>query len=345
MKTLICLVSKQSMANVIPALEIKPDKVILLSTAEEKNTALNIQNALAKNNINTDIHKDLISPYKLDKIQKAINKIIAADNSEFILNVTGGTKIMAITAFEIFKENNLKVIYYDPDHHQIMKLFPGYSDEKVKLTIKIEDYLLAYGYKITEDLTNSGRAESKQKLFNAFNETRFHEFIYFLDFIKKNFQLNEPKIFKTIFDFRFTKNYDAITITDLKSKQNVKYGLPEFKIGDWLEDFVYLKLKNKGYDDIKYGVKIKNGKVSNEIDVIASKNCRLCLFSCKSGKSDQYDIVQLEILRNLAGGIFGKAFLITTDISRNLITDRANALKIPILNEKDIFEFKISNNQ
>lgn len=344
MKTLICLVSKQAMANVIPALEMKPDKVILLSTSEEKNTAFNIQNVLLKNRINTVIYKDLISPYKLEKIQKAINKIIASKDSEFILNVTGGTKIMAITAFEVFKENNLKVIYYDPDHHQIMKLYPGHSDEKVKLIISIEDYLLSYGYKIIEDLTNSGRAESKQKLFNAFNETRFSEFIYFLDFVKKNYQLNEPKIYRTIFDFRFNKNYDTITITDLKSREKIKYELSEFKIGDWLEDFVYLKLKNKGYDDIKYGVKIKNGKVVNEIDVIASKNCRLCLFSCKSGKSDQYDIMQLEILRKLAGGIFGKAFFIATDISHALLVDRAKSLNIPLLNEKDIFVFRVTNN-
>ena len=337
MKTLICLVSKQAMANVIPAFEMKPGKVILLSTSEEKNTAFNIQNVLLKNRINTEIYKDLISPYKLEKIQKAINKIIALKDSEFILNVTGGTKIMAITAFEVFKENNLKVIYYDPDHHQIIKLYPGHSDEKVKLIISIEDYLLSYGYKIIEDLTNSGRAESKQKLFNAFNETRFSEFIYFLDFIKKNYQLNEPKIYRTIFDFRFNKNYDTVIITDLKSKQSIKYELSEFKIGDWLEDFVYLKLKNKGYDDIKYGVKIKNGKVVNEIDVIASKDCRLCLFSCKSGKSDQYDIMQLEIIRKLAGGIFGKAgFFASINANKNL-KERAKALNVELIDEKSLF--------
>jgi hypothetical protein len=326
------------MANVIPSLEIKPEKVILLTTSEESNTARNIKKVLENNKVKTEIFPGFISPYKLDKIKKSVEKIISGKGSEYILNVTGGTKTMAITAFEVFKENNMDVVYYDPDHNEIISMHPEKNPFKVNLKISIKDYLQSYGYIIKEEMTASRRAESKINFFKSFGETRFSEFIHFIDYIKRNFSLSETKIYKKIFDFSFNKNFDEVIIKDFKSGEKVKYELKNFKFGDFLEDFVYLKLKEKDFDEIKYGVKLSNGKVKNEIDVIAVKDCRLYLYSCKSGKSDQYDIMQLDILRKLAGGIFGKAGFFASINANDSLKERAKALNVELIDEKSLFK-------
>lgn len=337
MSILVCLVSQQAMANVIPALELRPEKVVLLSTSREMNTAENIKIVLDESGIDTEIFRELISPYHLDKIDNAIKKIFKEYSNDLILNATGGTKPMAITAFEIFKENNLPVIYYDPDHHSIMSLTNNSVPEKVKYKINIKSYLKSYGYEIFEEATATGRAESKEKFFAGFDETRFIEFSLFLDYLRRNYQLNETRINLSLTGFTFNKNYDIIRIIDDKSKESLKYDLSNFDYGNWLEDYFYLKLKNDGYDDVKYAVKFESNGVNNEIDVIATKDCKLYLYSCKSGKSEQKDIMQIDTLRKLAGGIFGKAFFLSTNNFGEGLIQRAKILNVNLLTGVEIY--------
>jgi len=345
MSILVCLVSQQAMANVIPALELRPEKVVLLTTSREMGTAENIKKVLNESGIDTEIFHDLISPYNLDKIKLIIRKLFDEYKNDMILNVTGGTKTMAISAFEIFKENNKPVIYYDPDHHSIMSLTNNSEPEKVKNKLDIKSYLKSYGYEIYEEGTTKGRAESKEKFFAGFDETRFIEFSLFLDYIRKNYQLNEPRINRSLTGFTFTKNFDVIRIIDDKSKESLQYDLSTFAFGDWLEDYFYLKLKKENYDDVKYAVKFKTNGIENEIDVLASKDCKLFLYSCKSGKSEQKDLMQIDILRKLAGGIFGKAFFLSTSNLGEGSIQRAKILNVNLLTGVDIFNYGSQSRQ
>lgn len=339
MSILVCLVSQQAMANVIPALELRPEKVVLLSTSREINTAENIKKVLDSAGIETEIFHDLISPYNLDKIKLIIRKLFDEYKDDITLNVTGGTKTMAISAFEIFKEKNKPVIYYDPEHHSIMSLTTGSEQQKVKYKIDIKSYLSSYGYKILKEETNSGRAELKEKFFSGFDETRFIEFSLFLDYIRKSYQLNETRINRSITGFTFTKNYDVVRIIDDKSEEFLQFELLNFNYGDWLEDFFYLKLKKENYDDVKYAVKFESNGVRNEIDIMATKDCKLYLYSCKSGKSEQKDLMEIDILRKLAGGIFGKAFFLSSSVLAEWSIQRAKMLNVNLLTGADIFNY------
>lgn len=345
MSILVCLVSQQAMANVIPALELRPEKVVLLSTSREINTAENIKKVLDSAGIDTEIFRDLISPYNLEEIKVNIRKLIDEYKDDLILNVTGGTKTMAISAFEIFKEQNKPVIYYDPDHHSIMSLTSDLEPEKVKNKLQIKSYLKSYGYEIYEEGTSSGRAESKEKFFESFDETRFIEFSLFLDYIRKSYQLNEPRINRSLTGFTFNKNYDVIRIIDDKSKESLQSDLSNFDYGNWLEDYFYIKLKKENYDDVKYAVKFESNGVRNEIDVMATKDCKLFLFSCKSGKSEQKDLMEIDILRKLAGGIFGQAFFLSTSVLGEGSKLRAKILNVNLLSGADIFNYGFRSRQ
>jgi len=121
MSTIVCLVSRQSMANVIPVLELHPSEVILLRTKQESKVALNIQRLFVSKNIKTRIYKSYIDPYDLETVKSACREIINESETNIILNVTGGTKTMAIAAYEIFKSSDKRILYYDPIHHIIIK--------------------------------------------------------------------------------------------------------------------------------------------------------------------------------------------------------------------------------
>lgn len=338
MSTLVCLVSHQPMANVIPVLELKPDNVILLQTEQEKSVASDIKSLFEEKNIKTQIFKKYLNPYNLETVKSACREIINANEKDIILNATGGTKPMAISAYEIFNSSNKRIIYYDPIHHSIIEM-NSFSQFAIKVSLKINvcDYLRAHGYKIIEEKTLSGRAEEKDKFFNNMPKDRKLFFFKSLFEIKSAIQLNQPRQEKIINKFKFSKNFNKITIVDEINKNKFSTEHLNFNYGDFLEDLLYLYLKKKPNDDIKYSVKIKRNNIKSEIDVLATNNCKLDLYSCKDKKkTDKFDLFEVEILRNVAGGTFGKAHFVLSKAD-NYVQYVAENLGIDVLNINKFF--------
>jgi len=213
----------------------------------------------------------------------------------------------------------------------------GVENSKVNLKIKIKDYLLAHGYEIINENTLSGRAESKKDFISILSQKRFDEFLKFYSEVRANTALNKPRFDFVRHKFKFNKSMDKITIIDEMSKLKISTSHSNFNFGDWLEDILYLKLKGLPLDDIKYSVKILKDNVKSEIDVLLTKDCKLYLYSCKDkNKVDKFDLFEIEILRNIAGGTFGKAhFVFTKD--DEYIERVASNLNIDVIKITDYF--------
>lgn len=343
MTTVVCLVSHQPMANAIPVLELNPDKAILLRTEQESKIAENLQKLFEKKKIKTEIHEDFIDPYELETVKTACREIINKNEGNTVLNVTGGTKPMAIAAYEIFKSSDKKITYYDPVHHSNITMNPIETEKRpITNKINIEDYLLAHGYSIISDNTRTGRAEQKRDFLKGFNYKRFNEFMKFYSEVKSKNAMDRPRFEYVKNGFKFSKSMDNITIIDEQTRMKIKTVLSGFNFGDMLEDLLFLRLKNTEHDDIKYSVKISKDGVKNEIDVLLTKNCKLYLYSCKDKvKTDKFDIFEIEVLRNVAGGTFGKAnFVVTKD--DEYIKRVASNLNISVNNIREYFLKKYS---
>lgn len=340
-KTIVCLVSHQAMANVIPVFELKPDNVILLITPEEEEIAANLKELFGRKKINASIHPKKIDAYNLDLIKKECSNIINSVDGEVILNITGGTKPMAVSAFEIFKIFNKKIIYNDPINNEIMVMYPpDIKPQPVCNSISVEDYLTAHGYKITEHKTNTGRAEKKKNLFEYMDKKRLNEFIEFFNMIKSKSNLSKSTEKYEHKNFIFSKNKDSIIINDNNTRQFCKTDISNFNFGDWLEDILYLILKKKEHDDIKYGVKLIKNNFKNEIDVMLTKDYKLFLYSCKDKKiKTKFDLYEIEVLRNVTGGTFGKGVFVLPQLlteKDRYLSKFAKNLNIEIVLIKDM---------
>ena len=119
MKHQMLLVSGQAMPNFLPILnpELKPDAVTLMVSDKMKKQAMWLKAEIVKHGVEilpdleigndeTDVAK--IQDHLLDWVDQ--NKELA-DNS--VLNVTGGTKPMAIAAQEVYRMNDCPVFYVD----------------------------------------------------------------------------------------------------------------------------------------------------------------------------------------------------------------------------------------
>lgn len=348
-KILVCLVSRHAMANVIPALYLKPDEVILLSTTAENKTAVNIKNVLKKNGIHCVKYDKFISPFKTDSVTRICGEIIKGNReNSLILYFTGGTKIMSIAAYEEFRKNNLDTLYCDTEHSRLLWLkSSGYSEEKFNVEISVEDYLESYGYHTREDEISE---EARYLDFIKFIILNLDEFVEFsLNLRDKIKDLSKINSNKTFHIDNFSVNFSADKIAlDYKNTEIAVIDRKDFNflIGHWLEDYVYYTLQLLKPDDIKKGFKwLSPTETINEVDVLLTKNGRLSLFSCKSllpkKKLPKETLFEHEGLRNLAGGTYARAFLVANDYNEET-QKRAKELNITLISLKNLLTEKIN---
>ncbi len=336
---MFCLISRQAMANVLPVLMFKPQNVFLLATPEEKFCADNLEKLFASKKINVK-RKDGLNAYDYIAFKEVIKNELDNSGSDVCLNVTGGTKLMALAAYEAFAEKDKKIIYCDTEHQNIITLFPEYNLSSLVAGLTIQDYLLSYGYTI-EETKNIDNEENYFKLF-SFIETNglMNSFIEMYTKVRESLaseiNIHKPKFTIISNDnvFQFQKNFDNYFIQYGKQKKSsIKVVFSDFKSGDWLEFYIYYLLKHKNNLNPLIGIKIKNDEgVENEIDVMVLKDYRLNIYSCKTGKKDnQFDLYQLETLRQITSGTFGKGIFVTANKHSEKFLNRAKELSISVI--------------
>lgn len=347
MKTLVCLVSRQVMANLIPILTLSVEKIELLYTKEEKRSHENLKRVLANTGLGFEINEHLIDAYDFEGIQEKCEELIDA-NDDILLNTTGGTKVMAFAAFSVFTEHKKKIFYLDSFNNKAIRFNP-YSVEEHRVKIPLDIMLAAHGYRILENQTPEDMLTRKP----------------LVDFLRRFYHQVAPALAQYR-RFVFDKNYNfvPISVSELgfeinplgQGKMKVRFindhldlDDPRYLDGFWLEELVYWLIRDKGWDDIRVGVSLtyegseQETDPLNEVDVMGIKNGKLYLFSCKSGiTKDKKDVFELEALRSLAGGTFGKAFFVTsTPVSREKhLYERCKELKIQMFDHRSFLELK-----
>jgi len=120
MKTMVSLVSDQTIPNVLGILHFRPDCLLFVSTPEMEKKEM-VQATLrvlerrrpgiyrlGENAHVVVCREDSI----LDCHQKLEKWIADQGEGEFVVNLTGGTKLMSIAAYDFFKDYDSRMIYF-----------------------------------------------------------------------------------------------------------------------------------------------------------------------------------------------------------------------------------------
>ncbi len=294
-KVMVSPVSTQVFPVVVTALTVKPEKVVLLTTPRVDVFAGLIERALKFSGIG--IEKRYIDPYSFDSISSTVSDL---ENPFCLLNC--GTKFTAISLFRIFGVK--RTCYYLPDGRVVD--FDG--NEIVKVSDKLVDVDLhsqMYGFEIVEEREDVERIRFREEL-TRYIARRPILLAILVKLFQRGFVRSLPGDFAELAKKKGVLAYKGGRFIALDR---------EYLGGKWLEEFVFLELLDKGFYDVSIGVKVKwyGEDVINEIDVIATKNNRLYIFSCKTGKHLR-DILkhlyELEELTERIGGDFGRSFLV-----------------------------------
>jgi len=333
----ICLVSAQPIPNLIPLrMEgLKPEKVILLVTPDMTIQSERLEKVIKSWGIKVEKHP--IAPYDLNSARETcIGLLTEYENEEMILNATGGTKIMAFAAFEVFRELGKKIIYVDTQDKLIQMLSPDFKKIDFAGVIKVPQYLQAYGQTIISEKDTT----IINKHIPIFNELVKLCDIY-QDAVKILNKYSAPFRNARTFPLDVKVEEDDSMMPGFKDlmmlfeKHDILYlkngilkfkGLDdiEFVSGGWLEEYVYSIVKSINVTDIRMGVEVRwdtPGKRHpfNEYDIVFTHNNRLYLIECKTKRFEGLDIkdsndnaiYKLDSLRDKAGGVYGKGMLVS----------------------------------
>jgi hypothetical protein len=303
--SLVSIISEQTIPNFLILKEYagRVDEFIFLTTQTmETNNLKTSRSAWLANALGLDLSKikrvvlkedDYF--YNLEQLSKDV-----AEHKEYILNITGGTKIMVLSAYDFFKSSRKtsKIIYLPINQNVIKTIYPDNSEENITFKVSVEEYLKTYG----------------------------------LNFVYQN-PLKDEESLKIIYKQYKQNGFNV-------NKQNTDYEEQwrNYFTGIWFEEWIYYKIKRDlNLDDnaILYNVKVayqtdfKEHTSDNELDVVFIKNNKLNIVECKvslgknENKLDEACYKLGSIQKNF--GINCNSYVCTLSVVENLENKRRKA--------------------
>lgn len=288
----ILLLSEQTIPNVqfIREMDAELDGYLVITTEQMKEKGIKDWVFKASGINEGKIFDEIVvPPHDLDTITKAIENVLVEEN-RYHLNLTTGTKMMAIAAYDLLKLKG-DPIYYVTYDRELIKVFP--KDEQFKrplrTVINLQEYMTAYGHKPTINPS----IHIEEKLVEDF-------FAFFLE-------NGMPDCLQPFFEFRSKKTRNLEVDSDIrtclekissffKNKETLEREEIKFITGDWLEQWVYSRVRSElelGDEYISKGVIIEKKETSNELDVVFVFKDQFYTIECKSSLFNHKDKVNI----------------------------------------------------
>ena len=329
-----CLLSSQLLPNLLPLLDpaTKPGRVELLVSPDMKRE-FDIFTRMCRS-LGVGVRRHDVAPYDYNAIAETMLDILAeCENESLALNVTGGTKIMALGAYEAARQGEVEIFYIDTQNDSRITLAPEFKSEPLRELLTVKHCLNAFGYTIDRQAdTCVKRAQRDLTVKLVKNVSRFAEPLKSLNYYTYEAKLNDLRVNVPVYKLKNGKFRELIQLFEqagfliLHPDQSLlEYPGEEerfFVNGGWLELHVQAvcnKLRNDGViKDLAGNVEVKSGSdVHNEIDVAFTARNRLFLVECKTrnfqnqADAAAYSIHKLNGLRKELSGVYGKALFVS----------------------------------
>ncbi|MCD2452425.1 DUF1887 family CARF protein [Methylicorpusculum oleiharenae] len=354
--THMILVSAQPIPNLTPLLDdsLGVKKVIMLVSTDMQKRSIALEAILKPRGIKVERHT-VEDPWDAAMISDQVLDILTDyPNRNIALNATGGTKLMSIAAYEAFRSDDFPVFYVHPEKDRLIWVTPRQAPVELANRLKIKDYLMAYGAESVTVPSVLGVPEPVRLLTqNLLTDIdRYAIELTTLNFLAYEAK-DKPRLTVTIKESPAARArlWDLIELFECAglcsiNGQQLSFADEEARFianGGWLELHTYalcLNLKKSlDIQDVAANITIHRkpgGKdeVKNEIDVALIKENRLHLMECKTKRyqqdKDADALYKLDSLRDLVGGLQGRAMLISFNELDKTARARAKELKIAV---------------
>lgn len=252
-KVLVSILSDHLVPNYLFIKEMRGqyNELLFIGTpyTESKAIATHLENALE--NRKSNIKKVILESDQYQEGVQSLENISLPNDVQYIVNLTGGTKIMSLIVYDFFRKLNSS-FYYIPIGKNTYCNIEEENMHALQYRISLREYFTLYGLHYECDNALLKDAETTFQFFEKQKKQKF----YLSGEIKKSHQ--------------------AETATDKK-----------YYAGEWFEEYTYLRIKkelNLREQDIAMSLKIYREDAQNndnEIDVAFMYENTLYIIECK----------------------------------------------------------------
>ncbi len=301
----IMLVSDQAAANLLPALDpvLKPGAAILLVTTKMQRQADNLAGVLHESGVETS-RVMLENEHDYGQLESALLDLASQHEGDAIaLNVTGGTKLMALAAQAVALAAKWAAFYVDVDTDEVIWLAPEQRRQPLGQQLRLGHYLRGYGFSLGESTPPRAFGQAQKDLLQTLilQQGSLTQAITQLNWLA---QQSEDR---RSLDIRMSEQQQGnrgleVLLRDFEQAGvlTVKEGLIQFSSsqdrdfakGGWLEQHVFKTVCALG-DELRMRDKASNlvvrdtEGVKNELDVVFLARNRLFVIECKTARMDQ----------------------------------------------------------
>lgn len=278
---IIVLVSDQTIPNVLFIKEFikDEDEVLFISTERMTEREEWIKKSLG---IKNKFHTIKVDQYDIADIQKKASEFDFSGYNKKIISITGGTKLMSLEIYNYFKNINNSEIYYVVNEGEYTILHPKREENtfKFRKSVDLNEYFNAYGFDKKESSLSGIEKNYTYQFFKWFTEEKTETDNDILKSLREWIQKgNKKKI--NISDVKGLDEFLSSSSFPYKNNTLTKKEI-RYLTGNWLEEYIYHKIKEKINENILCGVTRKGTQTENEFDVVFLHNNQLNVIECKT---------------------------------------------------------------
>ena len=333
---MIALVSDQRMQNVIPVMQKGAgyDQLVLVMSRDRstgkplpryERSAEDLKTVLGPCVSAVTISDRYVDPFNIDHIRETVAGLIGdlRGTSETVVNISGGTKPMAIGALQAAQSLAIRSLYTDTENGEILWLSPDGSINTDFIDVHhldVSAYIRAYGETVASAVKVDDLPQEQVKWATLIGDNHRVMFDNIINRVNRQVRIarqNGPhlpircavapsKQSRAIIQeleneglWRWHAASEEIEMVDRKSAI--------FLNGIWVEVYAAVKMEaSDAFDDVLLNVTLTG--VEGEIDIAAVSNGKLVLIECKSNLTTSEHLGKLDSFRRRLGGSFAKAY-------------------------------------
>ncbi len=371
---LINLVSAQPVPSLIPALDPRfgVTEVILLVTEQMRPQAKRLARVFKRHDIPCRTWEEAAPPFDPQGMEDLCFRVVESfpDGQPLLLNATGGTKIMALVAANLFSSlDRGRVLYVDTAQGLIHFLYPGRQKPfRLEPVLGISDYVTAYGLhpKIPRRTWRRGDplpALPASARLLAENAALLDRLLGVLNSAGSGVLDPDRKAEawprKIFLDGYFSRtkmvsrilsqlehegllSFDRANLVAISSEEAARY-----LSGGWLEEYVFARACAAGADEVSWSQVVSwddpgEKPIANEFDCLIMDDNRLYLLECKTSRflpGASEVVYKLDSLKDKIAGIYGQGALVSARQLPDHILFRAKARRHRVFTPEELKNF------
>ena len=355
----VCLVSELPIINYLSAILKKPEAIVWLRTPGQKKIVSTVESSL-NGQIGTSFESREVHESDIPEFIGQCEKVLKDyPEHETVLNITGGSRLHAVLAAEVYKKAGKRVILIDPEHSRIVDVSTG-ETKTFQFNLTVNEYIALHGIKM-ESGTRFDPEIGKRSSLSFFIGNNLESIVPFIDSHREEWN-NMGDVKQTCHwkiedsNQRFVVNYDAE-----QKNMYFRFGFGETQKtvdipndngdylfnGGWLRELVFLRVHRSQYDDVRLNVRIARESVPERthyesmIDIAMMKGCTNYIFQCFSYPITRESFIELNAVHETVKILKARGFIFMSHRPHHGFIERAHDIGLDIITGRRILNFSL----